>query len=122
VEVQVPGLAVVPGERRDGLGLAHDRVQCEARAVHVAGVDQLDDLAQPRGPAGELGRLLLGREVGRSLHRHHVPHRGGDVGRPGEAPAVALPWGHLVDQPDHVAHDVAHVTVELHLTSHLLTG
>src|SRR4051794_6643312 len=120
VEVQVPGLPVVPLEFRPGSGADEQRVDLAGGVVHGAGADGLEHAAQFGRHQAQLGGLLPGRLARAGPAQDGADGRGALVvlGRDVPAPPV-LPGREQVHQlggdPDH---DV-HVTVEIHLTSYI---
>jgi hypothetical protein len=119
VEVQVPGLPVVPLEHRPGVGLHQQGVDAQRGGVEVARRDRLEDDAQPQRHLDQLGGLGLGGGPVAGVADPQALGGGrGDVGGRRHGPAAPLPGGQAVDQPHGHLDDPIRVTVEVQLTSY----
>src|SRR5256884_2498444 len=120
MEMQVPGLAVVPFQLRPGAGADEQRVDLAGRLVHRPGADRLEDSAQFGRHEAEAGRFLPGRRARAGAAQHRAD---------GRSPLVRLGWrvpaAPLLSRREQVHQVHGHpdydirVTVEVHLTSYI---
>ena len=123
VEVQMPGLAVVPVQLRPGAGLGEHRVDQAGRRVDLPGFDRLEDRAQPPGGAGQRGRVRRRSRAGGRLSG--AQRRSHGVAQPLAVwrlitPPAGFAWRERVHETDRHRDDRVDMTGEIHLTSYIL--
>ena len=118
-EVQVPGLAVVPGQLRRRPVVRQQRVDQLGDPVGGAVLGGQEDRPQPAGEPGQLGRLRGARPAGPGPRRTAPGRRCGSVstGRPPCSPGVSALTS-AAAMPD----DPVGVAVEVHRRTLLARG
>ena len=124
VEVQVPGLPVVPLQFRTRAGADQHRVDQAGRLIDSAGIDRLEYVPQLSGHEAKGRGFFPGHlAAAAGLAQHGADLRCPHVAlRRQVATASGGPRREQVHQPDSRPNHPICVTVKFHLTSYVLTG